>query len=85
MTKTLGQSPDNRMALLSEILSQRDVMFEAIGGNGEPGCRGGNVQSGRDGRPDMDGTKVQNATPGTHVGNGAAAGNGTSGADGVQG
>lgn len=62
MVKTLGQVPAGRIPSVTEILPHRDVVLQAIGGNGEGGRRGSDGQSGLDGRPGIDATQVQDAT-----------------------
>lgn len=62
VVKTLAQVPENRIPQLTEILPHRDVVLQAIGGNGEPGRRGGDGTAGRDGTPGTNATKAQDAT-----------------------
>jgi hypothetical protein len=45
-----------------EVLPQRNLVLEAIGGDGEAGRRGTDGQSGRDGMPGIDSTRVRDAT-----------------------
>ena len=54
--------PENRIPQLTEILPHRDVALQAIGGDGEPGRRGGDGTPGRDGMPGRNATKAQDAT-----------------------
>lgn len=54
--------PENRNPAVTEILPQKNVVFEAVGGDGERGRGGCDGQSGMDGAPGEDATRVQDAT-----------------------
>jgi len=62
VVRTRGQVPENRNPTTTEILPQNNVVFEAIGGDGETGRRGCDGQSGMNGTPGGDATRVQDAT-----------------------
>ncbi|RDW66553.1 hypothetical protein BP6252_10188 [Coleophoma cylindrospora] len=85
LIRTIAQTPINRVASQTHIPPQRNVVFEAIGGDGEPGRNGGDGQAGGDGQTGADATKTTDAGPGENGGNGGAAGKGTDGADGGNG
>ncbi|KAF7506176.1 hypothetical protein GJ744_012156 [Endocarpon pusillum] len=68
-----------------EIPIRQDVLFTAIGGDGEPGGIGGDGQHGMDGTDGAIATRTSNATPGNDGGNGGNAGRGTNGGDGGHG
>src|SRR5438094_699130 len=56
------QVPENRNPAITEILPQKNVVFEAVGGDGEAGRRGCDGQRGMNGTPGEDATRVQDAT-----------------------
>ncbi|RDW71671.1 hypothetical protein BP5796_07705 [Coleophoma crateriformis] len=85
LIRTIAQTPTDRVASQTHIPPQRNVVLEAIGGDGEPGRYGGDGQSGGDGQPGVDATETTDAGPGENGGNGGAAGKGTDGADGGNG
>lgn len=62
VVRTLMQVPENRSPIVTEILPQKDVVFEAVGGDGKAGGRGCDGQSGMDGTPGEDATEVKDAT-----------------------
>ncbi|ERF75585.1 hypothetical protein EPUS_04565 [Endocarpon pusillum Z07020] len=53
-----------------EIPIRQDVLFTAIGGDGEPGRTGGDGQNGMDGTDGAIATRTSNATPGNDGGSG---------------
>ena len=61
------QVPKNRNATATEILPHKNVVFEAVGGDGEAGRSGCDGQSGMDGLPGEDATKVQDATVSSYL------------------
>ena len=62
MVRTLRQEPANRNPRVTEVLPQKDVLFEAVGGDGEAGGKGFDGQSGMDGMPGDDATAMADAT-----------------------
>ncbi len=56
------QVPENRNPTVIEVQPQKNVVFEAVGGDGEAGGKGCDGQSGMDGMPGEDATQVQDAT-----------------------
>jgi hypothetical protein len=62
VVRTLRQEPENRNPRVTEVLPQKDVLFEAVGGDGEAGGKGFDGQSGMDGMPGDDATKMTDAT-----------------------
>jgi hypothetical protein len=62
MVRMLMQVPENRNPRVTEILPGKDVVFEAVGGDGEARGRGCDGQSGMDGTPGEDATRMENAT-----------------------
>lgn len=62
VVRTLMQVPENRNPQVTEILPQKNVLFEAVGGDGEAGGRGCDGQSGMDGSSGEDATRVMDAT-----------------------
>ena len=61
------QVPENRNPTATEILPHKNVVFEAVGGDGEAGRSGCDGQSGMDGLPGEDATKVQDATVSSYL------------------
>lgn len=62
IVRALGQQPENSITPVSQIPPQRDVVLEAIGGDGEPGRLGGDGSPGRNGIAGIDATRVLDAT-----------------------
>ena len=59
--KTLAQTPENSIPPEIQIPPRRQVVLQAIGGNGEPGRHGGDGQPGRDGESGKDATEDEDA------------------------
>ena len=69
----LQQEPNSHLnPQFTEILPERDVVLQAIGGAGESGRNGGDGQPGRDGAAGANATTMEEAENGNNGGNGGA-------------
>ena len=49
LVNVLGQSPPDQVQVRTEVTAQRDLLLSAVGGNSEPGRKGGDGERGRTG------------------------------------